>query len=155
MSFKDLFEVPKEYTSSITKGMFLKGIIHFTDNNKSFEVLQEEFFFNCLEKNGEFLSQSDFDIDLQYELPCFDWNITPKAGEVYGVLYNFNLHNLRSWTDCGYEYDSEAEMVNLEFSLCDKKSTKRILGDTDFQFDLPPVPEPPAPRIIQEDKGIS
>jgi len=145
-------EVPKEYTPSTTKGMFLKGIIHFTDDNNSFEVLQEEFFFNHLEKNGEFLSQSDFDIYLEHELPCLSWDMKPKAGQVYGVLYHFNLNHSRAWTDCGYEYDSEAEMVKLMFDMFDQEATKRILGDTDFQFDLPPVPTPPAPRIIQEDK---
>jgi len=127
---KKLFEdIPKEYSPSITKGMFIKGIIHFTDNDKGFDILQEEFFFNHLEKNGEFLSQDDFDIRLQYELPCFDWDIEPKEGEVYGVLWHFQLHNSRSWTDCGYEYDSEAETVDLQFSLFDEDATKRMFDD--------------------------
>lgn len=146
------FDIPKEYQPSTTKGMFLKGIIHFVDNDKHFEVLQEEFFFNHLEKNGEFLSQDDFDIRLEYELPLIGWDddMQPKEGEVYGVLYEFNLNHSRSWTDCGYEYDSEPEPINLQFSLCDEDATKRILGDDMFQFD-PPPPPPPAPRMIRED----
>jgi len=146
-----MFDTSIQYKPSTTKGMFLKGIIHFVDNEKNFEVLQEEFFFNHLEKNGEFLSQNDFDIELRYELPCINWDIEPKEGEVYGVLYHFNLNHSRSWTDCGYEYDSEPEPIELQFSLCDDKATERILGDDMYQFDTPPPPPPPAPRMIRED----
>ena len=28
-----MFDIPKEYTPSVTKGMFIKGIIHFIDDD--------------------------------------------------------------------------------------------------------------------------
>ena len=135
MSLQDIISNEiTEYKPSSSKDMFLKGIIHFIDNDEHFETLKEEFFFNHLEKNGEFLDQGDFDLYLEHELPCFDWDIEPKEGEVYGVLYRFKLHHSRSWTDCGYEYDSEAERLNLEFRLFDEKATTRLFEDNDFQF---------------------
>jgi len=115
--------------------MFLKGIIHFTGNNKEFEVLNEEFFNNYLEKNGNFLSQSDFCVSLENELECFDWDINPKKGEVYGVLFQFKLNYSKHWTHYGYEYDSEVELINLEFNLFDDKSTKELFSSDMFQFD--------------------
>ncbi len=118
-----------------TKGLFIKGIIHFTDDNKGFEVLQEEFFFNHLEKNGEFLGQDDFDIRLDYELKNDVWDIKPKAGEVYGVLWNFNLQNSKYWTACGYEYDNDIETVSLEFSLFDEQAKERIFSDDMYQLE--------------------
>ena len=135
MNFQDIItnEIT-EYKPSSSKDMFIKGIIHFTDNDKHFEIFHEEFFFNHLEKNGEFLSQSDFDLYLEHELPCFDWDIEPKEDEVYGVLYHFKLNYSRNWTDCGYEYDSESECLSLEFSLFDEKATKNIFEDVDYKF---------------------
>jgi len=119
-------------TNIVPKSMFIKGIIHFTDNELNFEVLQEEFFFNYLEKNGEFLSQSDFDIRLEYDLKDFDWAINPKENEVYGVLWEFKLHSNKSWTDYGYEYDSEIETINLTFDLFDVEATNRVLNDENY-----------------------
>ena len=85
-----MFDIPTEYKPSTTKGMFLKGIIHFTDNNKNFEVLQEEFFFNHLEKNGEFLSQDEFDVCLRYELPLIGWDDDMQPKKVKFMEFYMN-----------------------------------------------------------------
>ena len=128
--FKDMDGLPAK-----TKGLFIKGIIHFIDNDRSFEVLQEDFFFAHLEKNGEFLSQDDFNISTEYELGNEDWgDLNPKEGEVYGFLWQINLIHSKYWTDCGYEYDSEIETSNLEFNLFDEEATKRIFVDNLYQF---------------------
>jgi len=110
--------------------MFIKGIIHFTDDNGGFEVLQEDFFNNRLEKNGHFLNQHDYDITLEYSLRGFDLGIEPKAGEVYGILWNFNLIVSEDYSYGICEYDSEIETVSLKFELFDKKKAEELLTTT-------------------------
>ncbi len=112
---------------------FIKGIIHITnigEDTIDFEVIEENFFHAQLEKNGHFLSQSDWDINLEYELPLMDWEgITPREGDCYGVLWQFGVRYSSSWTDCGVEYDMEIETTNLEFSLIDEENSKFIIGE--------------------------
>ena len=110
---------------------FIKGIIHITrseDNKVDFEVLEEHFFHNELEKNGNFLTQSDWDINLDYELRQEDWGtLEPEEGKCYAVLWQFNMSFIDYWTDCGMEYDSKINTVNLEFNLIDEENTKYLL----------------------------
>ncbi len=114
---------------------YIKGLIHITDSEGGFEALQEEFFYNGLEPNGEFMSQDDFCVRMDYDLKDFDWGIEVKEGEVYGVLWNFNIIHSKSWTSCGYEYDSDIETNTLEFSLLDEEHTKWLFEEDTFQFE--------------------
>ena len=98
---------------------YVKAIIHFIDDKKNFEVIQHEFFYNGLEKNGEFLSEDDFGDEWEYSLQYYDWDIDPKSDECYSLLWNFNIEHSKSWTDCGYEYDSEIDSGGLYFDLID------------------------------------
>lgn len=92
---------------------YLKGLIYVIDEESNFEVLYESLFYTGLEKDGYFLSQGDIDIYLEHELKSIDWGFTPEVDRHYSVLYKFSITPTSCWTDCGYEYDSEIECLDL------------------------------------------
>ncbi len=112
---KELFKVTETSAQlKIIKGDFyLKGIIHVIDAESNFEVVDESFFYTGLESDGYFVSQSDICVYLEHELKEIDWGFTPEEGRYYSVLYKFAINDCSGWTDCGYEYDSTIECLEL------------------------------------------
>jgi len=128
--FKSIFEESKPQNISTTGSYFIKGIIHFITDD-SFEVLVDEFFSSYLEHNGNFANQDDHCIDLKNDLQYND-DITPKEGEVYGVLWEFQL---KYYQDYYGEYDFDIHTIDTKFNLFDTKHTDWILNDPSFQFE--------------------
>lgn len=113
---------------SIVDKYIIKGIIHFIDSDLGYEVIEEDFFFTGLEPNGCFLSQSDIDVDLTYNLAQEDFcDFKPKEDECYSVLWIFTLNHFHYDTSCGVEYDSEIETKVLIFDLIDEEHSKWLL----------------------------
>jgi len=97
----NLFKTEHDEKLTSIKGSFIiKGVIHILDDNRNFETLSEIFFYDGLEKDGYYLSQSDIDIYLEHELTQYDWGFIPKIDECYNVYYKFKLHGTEQWTDC-------------------------------------------------------
>jgi len=123
-----LFETEKDKTQNqkgVKGNFFLKGIIFMLDEN-NFEVHQEDFFYAGLESNGQFISQSDMDITLEYELPELDWGFKPEVGRYYSVLYEFSVNYT---SDYWGEHDMDINNINLNFSAFDDKANKAMESD--------------------------
>lgn len=130
-----MFNISKNEKPKIIKGsFFIKGIIYIIDEDKNFEVLNEDFFYTGLEANGYFVSQSDIDVYLEYELKHYDWNIDVEVDRCYAVLFEFDLNNTQYWTACGYEYDSEVECKQLHIIPVSDEVNKWYLKEN-FQFE--------------------
>lgn len=127
-------EIEHHTGPSIVNKFILKGILHFTDENKSYEVLQEQFFYTGLENNGEFVSESDIDVYLDYNLKDEDWgNFLPLVDECYSVFWVFDLKYSSYDTSCGLEHDSEILTTSLYFSKIDGKHTEWLLSPDEYK----------------------
>lgn len=133
----NLFKTEHDEKLTSIKGSFIiKGVIHILDDNRNFETLSEIFFYDGLEKDGYYLSQSDIDIYLEHELTQYDWGFIPKIDECYNVYYKFKLHGTEQWTDCGLEYDTDIECIDLKILEISPEATKLYLtNQTMYTFD--------------------
>lgn len=107
------FDKTEQKPTSLKGSFIIKGVIHITGDNNEYEVIFEDFFYDGLEKDGYYLSQSDIDVYLKDELSNYDWGFESQIDACYNVYYKFRLNNSSYWTDCGYEYDSEIECIDL------------------------------------------
>ena len=125
LKIETIAETPKVISGSF----FIKGIIHITEENKEFEVLNEVFFYTGLEVDGHFLSQGDIDVYLRHELKHHDWNIEIEVDRCYAVLFEFDLNYTQYWTSCGYEYNSEVECKQLHIIPLSDEVNDFYLGE--------------------------
>ena len=133
----NLFKTEHDEKLTSIKGSFIiKGVIHILDDNRNFETLSEIFFYDGLEKDGYYLSQSDIDIYLEHELTQYDWGFIPTVDACYNVYYKFKLHGSEQWTDCGLEYDTDIECIDLKILEISPKATELYLtNQTMYTFD--------------------
>ncbi len=106
---------------------YIKGIIEIFDDE--FEIIQEDFFYAGLEKNGMFQSASDLDTYLPEILNGVDWGIEKEDGDIFSVLVEFDIKYFSYWTDCGEEHDSEFLISNLVFDKIDDENKKWFKDD--------------------------
>lgn len=116
-------------TPKIKGSFFIKGVIHIIDEDKNFEVLEEQFFYTGLEPNGWILSKADIDVYLEHELEHYDWNIEIEVDRCYAVLFEFELNNTQYWTAWGYEYDSEVVCKQLHIIPVSDEANKWYLQE--------------------------
>jgi len=133
---------PKEQ-KGVSGEFIIKGVIHITeietDGKIYFESLFEDFFYTGLEADGHFLSQSDMDVTLEYELPTFDWysDIEPELDRCYAVLMKFDIRNTSAWCGDIYEYDSEVEIKEYHIIPVSDEANAMYLDTPEqyFQFE--------------------
>ncbi len=107
------------------KDCYIRAIIHITDE-KDFEIINEEFFIASNQKGVTLKLEDCYGDTVQY---MFNEDIFEQPKEIdkyYELFVKFDIIHSKSWTSCGYEYDSNIDVEELSCELCDYQDYKEF-----------------------------
>jgi hypothetical protein len=77
-----------------------------------FEVIEEQFMYKGFAKSGAIMSQSDWDIYMEYFLPNETLFCDVPMEGIYGVIWDFDVEVTQDYYG---EYDIEIKTYRLDF----------------------------------------
>lgn len=99
----------------------IKGVLQTFDNVNDFEVLEESFFHQGFVSHIGSLDNNDIDISIQYNLDSLIQNDKLEPNKIYSIVSRFKLKDTSCWTDSGYEYDFDINVIESEINELPQK----------------------------------